>query len=117
VVSSSLLGGVVGWGGAGGGQPQRAGRGLSSGGDAAVDDLVTDADDQAAEDARVDGHLQAVAAVEAAEQAAAALLRRGQRPRPWSPPTDRPRGWRLGQPLDRSPRADGGGEGCAAATR
>src|ERR671926_634840 len=55
--------------------------GLETVGDAAVDDLVTDADDQATEHARVDGHLQADrAVVEAAEELGeAALLRVGQR--------------------------------------
>src|SRR3954452_11528142 len=56
-------------------------RGLETVGDAAVDDLVPDADDQAAEHARVDGHLQADRpVVEAAEELGqAALLRVGQR--------------------------------------
>src|ERR687893_270635 len=55
--------------------------GLEAVRDAAVDDLVTDADDQATEHARVDGHLQPDrAVVEAAEELGQpALLRVGQR--------------------------------------
>src|SRR4051794_19185322 len=57
--------------------------GLESVGDAAVDDLVADPDDQAAEDVGVDGDLQPDRpAVEAAEDVGqAALLRGGQRDR------------------------------------
>src|ERR687890_44215 len=55
--------------------------GLEAVRDAAVDDLVTDADDQATEHARVDGHLQPDRpVVEAPEQLGEpALLRVGQR--------------------------------------
>src|SRR5215218_2245743 len=89
------------------GQPPAGG--LEAVGDAAVDDLVTDLDDQAAEDVGVDGDLQSDGApVEAPEDVGQALLlRRGQRDgggHAGAGLTATAAG-RLGQPLDRDLRA------------
>src|SRR4051812_35645491 len=84
-IVNSAMGGVLfpagsclGWiGSVGRSAGEPATGGFESVGDAAVDDLVAHADHQAAEDARVHGHLQAdLPAVEAAEHVAQALLLR-----------------------------------------
>src|SRR5918997_5665411 len=72
---------VSGWGPGVRSADQPPAGGLEAVRDAAVDDFVTDADDQAAEDVGVDAHLQPDRpAVEPAEQLGQpALLRRGER--------------------------------------
>src|SRR4051794_6023358 len=111
-IVNSAMGGVLFPAGSGLGWIGRWGRsagepapgGFESVGDAAVDDLVAHADDQATEDGRVDGHLQSdLPAVEAAEHVAQPLLLvRGERGG-GGDPGDRltaATAGHLGQPLD-----------------